>query len=108
MKVMMKSTSWRVQPSPNPSRSLTGIMGRLLVERSTERLHELLEGHQLVAAGRGRHQDDRLHAGVVPRLHTLAHPGRGAVERDLAQPAIGHERGDALLLAGGDRLADGP
>ena len=51
------------------------------------------------AARRGRHQDDRLHAGGAPRLHALAHRGGAPELRHVGEPTIGGVRDGRRLFA---------
>src|SRR5262249_57541904 len=48
MKVMMKSTSWRFQPSPNASRSLIVTMQYLLLRLELSRITPALEQRSIV------------------------------------------------------------
>src|SRR5262245_39914250 len=48
MKVTMKSTSWRFQPSPNASRSLIVTMQHLPVELQLSRITPALEQRSIV------------------------------------------------------------
>src|SRR5215813_14228087 len=73
---------------------------------SAVEIDELLERYHLVPAGRGRHDDQRVDACVVPLLDAISDLFSSAVERDLRQPAIGHELRDLPFLARGDYATD--
>src|SRR5262249_1497064 len=88
----------------SPSVCAAWVSGR--ADGSAVEIDELLERDPLIPAGGGRHDDQGVDAGLVPLLDSVPDAGGSAVERDLRQPAVGHELRYLAFLARGNRAAD--